>query len=106
VCSDRNPFCNVRGASAQLRSARVGLVADLATHGAWYRGRRLVAFDGSTLNVPDEATNREAFGVPGASRGRAAFPQVRIASRGAPLQVFVSQLGGGTGHPQVVALEH
>ena len=63
-----------------LRAARVGLVADLATHGAWYRGRRLVAFDGSTLNVPDEATNREAFGVPGASRGRAAFPQVRIAA--------------------------
>ena len=63
-----------------LRAARVGLVADLATRGAWYRGRRLVAFDGSTLNVPDEATNRQTFGVPGASRGRAAFPQVRIAA--------------------------
>ena len=46
--------------------------------GSWYRGRRLVAFDGSTLNVPDEATNRQAFGAPGASRGRAAFPQVRL----------------------------
>ena len=61
-----------------LRALRVGPVADPATRGAWYRGRRLVAFDGSTLNVPDEATNRQAFGVPGASRGRAAFPQVRI----------------------------
>jgi hypothetical protein len=61
-----------------LRAARVGPVADLATRGSWYRGRRLVAFDGSTLNVPDEATNRQAFGAPGASRGRAAFPQVRL----------------------------
>lgn len=42
------------------------------------RGTALVAFDGSTLNVPDEATNREAFGAPGASRGRAALPQVRL----------------------------
>ena len=61
-----------------LRAARVEPVADPATRGSWYRGRRLVAFDGSTLNVPDEATNREAFGAPGASRGRAAFPQVRL----------------------------
>ena len=61
-----------------LRAARVKPVADPATRGAWYRGRRLVAFDGSTLNVPDETENREAFGAPGASRGRAAFPQVRL----------------------------
>ena len=67
------PFEALRAARA-----RVGPVADLATRGSWYRGRRLVAFDGSTLNVPDEATNRQAFGAPGASRGRAAFPQVRL----------------------------
>ena len=61
-----------------LGAARVGPLADPATRGAWYRGWRLVAFDGSTLNVPDEAANRQAFGAPGASRGRAAFPQVRL----------------------------
>lgn len=61
-----------------LRAARVKPVAGPATRGAWYRGRRLVAFDGSTLNVPDETGNRERFGVPGASRGQAAFPQVRV----------------------------
>ena len=61
-----------------LRAVRVKPLADPATRGAWYRGRRLVAFDGSALNVPDEAGNRETFGVPGASRGRAAFPQVRL----------------------------
>ena len=37
-----------------------------------------MAFDGSTLNAPDETENRKAFGAPGASRGRAAFPQVRL----------------------------
>ena len=61
-----------------LCAARVEPLADPATRGAWYRGRRLVAFDASTLNVPDEAANRQAFGSPGASRGRAAFPQVRL----------------------------
>ena len=61
-----------------LVAARVGPLAEPATRGAWYRGWRLVAFDGSTLNVPDEAANRQRFGAPGASRGRAAFPQVRL----------------------------
>ena len=61
-----------------LGAARVEPLADPATRGAWYRGRRLVALDASTLNVPDEAANRQAFGAPGASRGRAAFPQVRL----------------------------
>ena len=57
---------------------RVKPLADPAPRGAWYRGRRLVAFDESALNVPDEAGNRETFGAPGASRGRAAFPQVSL----------------------------
>ena len=61
-----------------LCRARVGVVAEPQTHGAWYRSRRLVAFDGSTLDVPDEAENREEFGLPGAGRGHAAFPQVRL----------------------------
>ena len=46
-----------------LCRTQVGLVAERQTRGAWYRGLRLVAFDGSTLDVPDEAENREAFGV-------------------------------------------
>ena len=61
-----------------LCRARVGVVAEQHARGAWYRGRRLVAFDGSTLDVPDEAENREEFGVPGAGRGQAAFAQVRL----------------------------
>ena len=46
--------------------------------GAFYGGRRLVALDGTTLDVPDTKTNAERFGKPGASRGQTAFPQVRM----------------------------
>ena len=46
--------------------------------GVSYRGLRLMAMDGSTLDMPDEAPNAEAFGYPSASRGEAAFPQLRF----------------------------
>lgn len=42
-----------------------------------WRGLTLVAVDGLTLKMPDTPANAEAFGRPGASRGRAAFPQMR-----------------------------
>jgi hypothetical protein len=45
---------------------------------AFYRGYRLVAIDGTTLDVPDTRANAKHFGKPGASRGEAAFPQVRL----------------------------
>ena len=42
-------------------------------------GRRLVAIDGTTLDVADSAANDEFFGRPGTSKGeRSAFPQVRV----------------------------
>jgi hypothetical protein len=50
------------------------------TKGAWYRGLRLVSIDGSTLEVADQGANDKAFGRPGASRGRSAFPQLRFVS--------------------------
>jgi len=53
-------------------------VATRATKGAWYRGWRLVSLDGSCLDVADTEANRAAFGVPGASRGESAFPQLRF----------------------------
>jgi hypothetical protein len=46
--------------------------------GAWYRGLRVMALDGSCMEVADEAANAEYFGYPGASRGQSAFPQVRL----------------------------
>ena len=64
--------------SQALCRARVGVVVQPQTRGAWYRCLRLVAFEGSTLDVPDEAENRQEFGLPGAGRGQAAFAQVRL----------------------------
>ena len=46
--------------------------------GAWYRGLRVMALDGSCMDVADEAANAEFFGYPGASRGQSAFPQARV----------------------------
>ena len=46
--------------------------------GAWYRQLRVMALDGSSLEVADEQANAEYFGYPGASRGQSAFPQARV----------------------------
>ena len=62
----------------ELRSRCVRARATVDTPGAAWRGLLLRAWDGTTLDVPDEAVNRAAFGKPGASRGEAAFPQVRL----------------------------
>jgi hypothetical protein len=64
-----------------LRNLFRAVVRPLATpntKGAFYKGFRLVAFDGSTLNVPDTQENDRVFGRPGSGRGRAAFPKVRL----------------------------
>ena len=39
--------------------------------------RRVFAFEGSTYKTPDTVENARAFARPGASRGRAAYPQMR-----------------------------
>lgn len=63
-----------------LFGASVRPFATEATRGAWYRGLRLVAIDGATLDVPDTAENDRHFGRPGSGRGEGvgAFPQVRL----------------------------
>jgi hypothetical protein len=53
-------------------------IATRPTKGAWYRDWRLVSLDGSCLDVADTEANRAGFGVPGASRGESAFPQLRF----------------------------
>lgn len=54
-------------------------LATEATPGAFLAGRRLVAIDGTTLDVADTAVNDEHFGRPGVNKGeRSAFPQVRL----------------------------
>jgi hypothetical protein len=44
----------------------------------WYRGLRLMAIDGSTLDMPDESANAEHYGYAGSSRGSSAYPQLRF----------------------------
>lgn len=55
-------------------------IATEKTQGAWYRHWRLVSLDGSTLDVPDEAENREAFGFQTGPNGDSAFPTLRFLS--------------------------
>lgn len=47
--------------------------------GSWVAGRRLVAVDGTCLDVADTVANDEYFGRPGISKGeQAAFPVARV----------------------------
>ncbi|MGH8566385.1 MAG: IS4 family transposase [Gammaproteobacteria bacterium] len=64
----------------QVHDEIVRPIATPATQGAWYRKWRLVSLDGTTLDVADTRANVTAFGRPGASRGTAAYPQVRFVS--------------------------
>lgn len=62
------------------------VAAPLATEdtpGAWLAGRRLVAIDGTCLDVADTDVNDEYFGRPGVNKGeRSAFPQARLVGVG------------------------
>lgn len=62
----------------QLAERVLRPVAAEGAPGAWYRGLRVMALDGSCMDVADEAANAEFFGYPGASRGHSAFPQARV----------------------------
>jgi Insertion element 4 transposase N-terminal/Transposase DDE domain len=55
-------------------------LASTQTQGAWYRGQRVLALDGTCLDVADTPANQQAFGRPGTGRGQGvgAFPQVRL----------------------------
>ncbi|MCT9010479.1 IS4 family transposase [Streptomyces rhizosphaerihabitans] len=57
-------------------------MATEAMPGAFWRGLRLLAVDGTCWDVADSEANATAFGRPGSGRGsgRSAFPQVRMAA--------------------------
>ena len=55
-------------------------IAGLDAPGAWYQGFRVMAVDGTCLDVADEKVNSAYFGYPSASRGETAFPQMRVLS--------------------------
>jgi hypothetical protein len=54
-------------------------LATAETPGVWLGGRRLIAIDGTCLDVTDTPENSAFFGRPGVMKGeQAAFPQARV----------------------------
>lgn len=62
----------------QLADRVLRPLARAGAPGAWYRHWRLMAVDGSCMDVADEQANAEHFGYPGSPRGHSAFPQARV----------------------------
>lgn len=81
------------------------LLARQGDPGGFYRNLRLVAIDGSTLDVPDTAENLECFGRQNSSRGQAAFPQLRFVSlcECGPHAIFAVRMGAYTTHEVTLA---
>lgn len=63
----------------QLHARVVRCLATPDTPGAFYKGMRLMAIDGTVMDVPDSEANQQ-FGRSTGSRGDAAFPQIRKVS--------------------------
>ena len=53
-------------------------IATARTRGAFLGGLRLMAIDGTTIDVADTPENDRAFGRPTTKRGDGAFPQIRV----------------------------
>lgn len=53
-------------------------IATVQTPGAFLGGLRLMAIDGTTIDVADTPENDQAFGRPTTKRGDGAFPQIRV----------------------------
>jgi Insertion element 4 transposase N-terminal/Transposase DDE domain len=81
ACKSAITQARVRLGEAPLRELfrRVARpLAEPGTPGAWYRGRRLVSFDGTTIDVPDLPALERDFGRPVSPRGVSGFPQLRL----------------------------
>jgi hypothetical protein len=62
----------------QLAQRVLQPIARPQAKGAWYHGLRLMALDGSCMDVADTPGNAHYFGYPASSRGDTAFPQARV----------------------------
>jgi hypothetical protein len=81
----RSTLCEARkrlGVKALVMLCKrvVHLLTSASMPSAFYKGLRLMGVDGFVLDVPDSVENDKVFGRPASSRGRAAFPQVRVAA--------------------------
>jgi hypothetical protein len=63
----------------RMYAERIQVVGREDKSGVMYKGLRVMALDGSTLDVADEKSNAQYYGYPGASRGSSACPQLRFA---------------------------
>ena len=64
---------------SRLFESIVRPLATSKTPGAFLGGLRVMAVDGTVLDVPDSQANARVFGYPGSRKGtRAAFPKVRV----------------------------
>ena len=78
-----------------------GPVAPAGLDGAFWRGMRVAAVDGFTLDVPDTEVNRAAFGGPVDAGGQpAGFPQARVVTltetgTHSPVDARVGAFSGG-----------
>ena len=103
------PGAGPAGGGAVAGVVRAGGPADrrpTATAGGWLAGRRLVAVDGTCLDVADTAENEAFFGRPGVNKGeRAAFPQARVVALAecGTHAMFAAVVGGlATGEPTMI----
>jgi len=63
----------------QLFELIVHPMASPQTDGAFLGGLRVMAVDGTVIDVPDSPANAKVFGYPGTGPGtKAAFPKVRL----------------------------
>src|SRR5918994_5024453 len=65
-------------------------LAEPGLPGCFFRGRRLVSLDGTTIDLPDAPDLVTRFGRPAASRGESAFPQLRLLAETATHAVFAA----------------
>jgi hypothetical protein len=67
------------GVMTQLFHQLVKPMATVETVGAFLNGMRIIAIDGTCLDIPDSDENARVFGRPGSRPGtRAAFPKARL----------------------------
>lgn len=79
----RSTLCEARqrlGVRALVILAQdvIALLANPQTPGAFYCGLRLMAMDGTAVDLPDTPSNQRAFGRPKNGRGVGAFPQAQV----------------------------
>jgi len=85
---------------------KTGQALDEGAHGRWlWKGRRVLAYDGSTVSMPDTAENQRAYPQPPQQQSGLGFPLARIAaffslSCGAVLDLGICSYSG-KGHSEL-----